>query len=188
MILAKVTRAAFDATSKLLHLQLRAEGDEGDDDTAVPVDDATYFAPFGLAIRPIVASTLRAFMARVGDEIAATWLVDRAKTPTDLAEGESRFYAVGKNTVRIRALAGGGIHVESDGGPINVTASTGQDVVVNGGTLKVARETDSVNPSAAITTWMGNVVAALGTLGQTVAAYPGTAVGTIGGGAARFKG
>ncbi|MFA9269430.1 MAG: hypothetical protein ACEQSX_01545 [Baekduiaceae bacterium] len=95
----KVTRAAFGAVSKLLELQLRGAGDQGDDDTAEPTDRAGFLQQLGMAVRPIIAdprnSTLWALVDQDGDEPRATKLWDKARTPTDLAAGETRLYAVG---------------------------------------------------------------------------------------------
>jgi hypothetical protein len=117
-VLWKVTRAAIDATSKVLHTQLRGEGDEGDDESAVPADDAVMLPTFGLAIRPVVTATLRAFVTRIGDEISALKLFDREKLPTDLAEGETRIYSVGLKTNRIELRMSGVIVVQGGAKPV----------------------------------------------------------------------
>jgi hypothetical protein len=100
----KVTRAAFGAVSKLLELQLRGDGDEGDDDGATPADDAIFYQQLGVAVRPVVARTLRALGVEDGDEVAVLKLWDRASTPTDLEAGETRVYAAGAISVFLRLL------------------------------------------------------------------------------------
>ena len=90
---------------------------------------------------------------------------------------------------KITIQANGATIEISAAGKITVTSAGGQDVQVNGGTLKVARETDPVDAHASMATW----ISALTTYVNTIA--PGTLVaptgfGAIrsGAGAARFKG
>ena len=54
--------------------------------------------------------------------------------PIDLKEGESVQYGVGSSTLK-----------HDQAGKITVDSAAGQDVQVNGGTLKVARVTDGVS-------------------------------------------
>lgn len=160
----KVTRAAIDAASKLLHLQLRGEGNEGDDAAARPIDEAVFYSALGLAVRPVIARTLRALGYEDGDEIAVVKLWDRARSPTDLSEGETRLYACGDVAVRVR-MKTDGLVVEAKGatititsaGAVQMTAASGQDITLNSGTLKVARVTDPVR---------------IGTLAGTAGPYP----------------
>jgi hypothetical protein len=74
--------------------------------------------------------------------------------PTDLAEGDSVVYSKAHHegvTCIVRVNANGKITINSknngvivldENGKITIDAAAGQDVVVNGGTLKVARVTD----------------------------------------------
>jgi hypothetical protein len=102
----KVTRAAFGAVSKLLELQLRGDGDEGDDDGSAPADDAVFYQQLGVAVRPIVARTLRALCVEDGDEVVALklWHKESSRTPTDLEAGETRVYAADAVGVFLRLL------------------------------------------------------------------------------------
>ena len=123
--------------------------------------------------------------------------------PTDLAEGDSvqfskahhegktcmvRVDASGKITIHSK---GNGVVVIDENGKITIDAVAGQDVVVNGGTLQVARKTDPVAAAAAMTTWMAAVNTAITNLiALNPAVAPGAGPGTIGNindGAARFK-
>jgi hypothetical protein len=136
--LFKVTRAAYDATSKFLHLQLRGQGSEGDDETAEAVDTGTLLQQFGVAVKPVVTRQLRVLAIRWGRQIWPLKIWDKTKLPTDLEEGETRVFSVGNINVRISAKSSGGTN------SIEITADGG-DVIVNGGELKVARVTDPVN-------------------------------------------
>lgn len=147
------TQAAFNSTSKFLHLQLRGLGGEGDDDQAEGVDDSVFLQQFGVAVRPVVARTLRVLGIRSGADIWALKVWDKAKIPTDLEEGETRVYAVGDNTKRMRLRRSQGFSIEVNGatisidsnGRVSITPASGQNVVVNSGTRKVARVADGVN-------------------------------------------
>jgi len=130
----KVTRVAFDAASKLLGLQLRGDGPEGDDERAVPEDDAPVLGQFGMAVRPIVTATLRALGYQDGDEVRVVKLWDKARSPTDLEDGETRVFAVG-NVTRVVRLLAARIVVEAP--EIRLGAAA---------TKKVNREGDAIEP------------------------------------------
>lgn len=132
--LAKVTRAAFSATSKLLELQLREDGAEGDDEGARPEDRASFLAQMGIAVRPVVAATLRALAFEDGDDTIVMKLLDKARAPTDLDEGETRVFAAGTIANAIRLLAAR-IVVEAPEIRLGATA-----------TKKVNREGDPIRP------------------------------------------
>ncbi len=161
----KVTRAAFGAVSKLLELQLRGDGDEGDDDGAAPEDDAPFYQQLGVAVRPVVARSLRALGVEDGDEVAVLKLWDRATTPTDLDAGETRVYAAGNLATALRLLASQAV----------LDAAT---VLLGAGASKgVARATDPVSVTIPTgTTFTGTVGGSPATLTTTV---PVTCTGTI---------
>jgi hypothetical protein len=73
------------------------------------------------------------------------------------------------------------LRLESKDEAVEVQAGDGKDVVLNGGSAKVTREGDSVNPTADMTTWMNAVSTAL-----TLTAPPG-AIGVNSGGASNVK-
>lgn len=102
----KVTAAAYGAVSKLLELQLRGDGDEGDDDGSAQTDDGVFYQQLGIAVRPVVARTLRALGYEDGDEVVALklWHKDSEKSPTDLVAGETRVYAAGAVGVFLKLL------------------------------------------------------------------------------------
>lgn len=125
-----VTRAAFGAASKLLELQLRGDGDAGDDASRVPEDDAAFVAQLGVAVRPAITRTLKALGYQDGDEIRVLKLFDKARSPTDLAVGETRVFACGAALVSVRCLASNRIEISANGG----------DVVFGGGSTPVAKE------------------------------------------------
>lgn len=191
----KVTAAAFGAVSKLLELQLRGDGDEGDDDGSAQTDDGVFYHHLGLAIRPVVARTLRALGYEDGDDVAVLKVWDRARTPTDLAAGETRVYAAGDLTARVR-LKTDGLTVEASGatititsaGAIQVTPAAGQDIVLNGGSARVARVGDATTGHTHAAGGLQVVIPS----GSSAGTYPVTGVtasstDTIAAGAARVK-
>lgn len=153
-IRAMITRAAFDAASKLLGVQLRGDGDEGDDATAAAADEqgAQFIQQLGVAARPIVARTLRALGVELGDEVVVLKVWDKTRLPTDLDAGETRVFACGDVTVALRMrtdgvtlTAKGATVVITSSGDVQVTAASGRDIVLNGGSKRLAREEDSLN-------------------------------------------
>lgn len=130
--LFEVTRAAIDATSKLLHAQLRGVGDQGDPSSAEPVDDAAVLTQLGVAVRPVIASTLRALGYQDGDEVWVLKLWDKARTPTDLDAGETRVFSAGAVATALRLLAD---RIDVNAARINLGGNA---------TKKVNREGDSV--------------------------------------------
>jgi hypothetical protein len=132
----EVTRAAIDEASKLLQVQLRGSGAEGDASGSEAAADQPVFEPLGVSAFPTARSTLRALGLRRGAEVLVLALWDKAKRVADLAEGEIAFHGLERVDAALRILATG---------KINLKSAAGQDLVFNDGTLKVARETDPVH-------------------------------------------
>lgn len=142
----KVTRAVFGATSKLLGVQLRGDGQTGDDANAAPEDDAPVLSQLGVAVRPLMrvagvaVETLHA-LCYEDDEVWVLKLWDKARSPIDLDEGETRLFSAGDIARRIRLLVDR-INVEAP--RINLGAAA---------TKKVNRQGDPIEPGTlAVTT------------------------------------
>lgn len=172
---AMITRAVFDTTSKLLGVQLRGDGDEGDDATAARADEqgAQFIQQLGVAARPVVARTLRALGVELGDEVVVLKVWDKTRLPTDLDAGETRVFACGDVTVALRMrtdgvtlTAKGATVVITSSGDVQVTAASGRDIVLNGGAKRIAREEDSLN--------VGTLVATAGPYPVVFTYVPGT--------------
>jgi hypothetical protein len=101
----------------------------------------------------------------------------------------------------VKLRADGGVRVEGKGGKVEVTkdgkitvdAAQNQDVVVNSGTLKVARDTDPVRPSSEMQAFLTATITLLnglapGTITPAQAVALQISIGKISGGAAHFKG
>lgn len=104
--------------------------------------------------------------------------------PSDLADGEVAIY---------NKTTGTEIRIDADGN-ITIDAGSGADVIVNGGTAKVARVGDTLTTSALLTTWAQAVEVFInglvpGTISTLWAAGPGQAgsLGDIETGADNFK-
>lgn len=186
----KVTRTRLGERARTLLLQVRGYGSEGadDDESTERQDDVELVQPLGLMARAVIASGLEVLAAEIGDQTVGLALLNKALSVLSLEEGETRLYGAKESTCHVRLRADGSIDVEAKSNTsIRVTASGTGEVVLNGGSLKVARDTDAVAIAAALATWMTNVQTSLTTLGQPVAALVGTTIGNISGGATRVK-
>ena len=168
----QVTSIAVDAVSKLLQAQLRGDGAEGDNENAVPGDKATVFSQLGLVARPVVRATLRAIGYDHGDEVWILKMYDKSKQPSGVNAGDVVLFGI--------ETPGATVWIRSSG-KIEINAASGQDIVLNGGNLKVARDTDPVE----VTIPIGTVVVAA--TGATLNPTPITLSGTIKNGALRLK-
>lgn len=205
----RVQSLVIDAAKRLLTANLHA-GDEGDaagdasgrSDPfagAEVIDVASVFSQMGVIVRPVIARTLRALGLRDGDDVLVLKLWDRARTPIDVEEGETRVYACGDLTAKVR-LRQTGISIEAkgatititNGGAIQLTPASGQDVVLNGGGAKVARLGDAVSAAGTLPGtmggWITQVTAAVNGLAPgSVTAIAGNSFGTVAAGANNVK-
>lgn len=113
-----------------------ADGSLGQQQCQQPV---RFMQWFGFRSRPVVKQGEAVVVAcRGGTSNAVAVAADNlAHGPTDLDEGESVMYSSGGSTIR-----------QNTAGKVTIDAKTPADVVVNGGTLKVARATDPVYAGA----------------------------------------
>lgn len=166
--------APINATSKLMHLQLRGLGSDAAEG-GEPVDEAPVLPQLGLLARPVVRSTLRALGVRDGDEVFLLKLWDKAIShATAPEEGETRLYATGApalclrlwgTTIEIRVNASGTLKLAPDAADYAGKA--------------VARKDDAVVSSVAFASWLAAVGIATG------AGTPPTSIGSINVGASK---
>jgi hypothetical protein len=177
---AKVTRTSNGATVRTVLAQLRLTGAEGDDDRAEPAEDAEVIQPLGIVSRPVLTATTEAVYVRIGDEIVVIGLIDKGAAVHDCEEGETQVHSQAEPACRTRYRASGLLQIES---------KAGEDIQLNGGTLRVARETDGVTSSVAMAAWITAISGYVNGIAPGTAVPPGTAIGTIsaGAGAARVK-
>lgn len=160
MEFVKITSVAVSTSTRAVTMQAAGAGAEGDDNDAERFDDVEVVQPLGVLASPILTDTTQAVAVRHGDELVALFIVDKGRSAQAIESGETRLYGAGTNnqTTVIRLRASGAIEITSaNNGAINITANGTGDVVVNGGSLKIARVTDPVR---------------IGTLAGTAGPYP----------------
>ena len=143
-----VTGVAASTDTRALTAQAAAMGAAGDDNGAERFDNVEVTQPAGLMASPAVTSTAEAVCVRRGDELVALVLIDKGAPAESVEAGETRLYGVGGDnaTAVIRLRADGSIEVTAKSARnISLAVSGGGNVVLAGGTLKVARVTDPVN-------------------------------------------
>lgn len=135
--IVKVTATQVSTSTRVLTFQAAGVGAEGDDNAAEAWDDCELAQPAGVMSRPTLTATTECVAIRRGDELLGLVIVDKGAPAQSVEEGETRIHGVGGDNatavIRVRA-----------NGKIEITSKSGQDVVLNAGSLKVARVTDPV--------------------------------------------
>jgi len=154
----KVTLALWGTRASTLVAQLRGAGEEGDDDAAEAFDGVEVAQPMGLRANPVQRASLEGVVVEIGDERYVLCLIDKSRQ-TGAVNPEAG------GTVLYGCAAPDAVVYVRASGAIEITAKTGTDVVLNGGTLKVARATDPVaagaTPATGMASWIALVSAAL---------------------------
>ena len=187
----KVTAATASTSSRVLTVQAAGVGAEGDDDGAQGFDAVEVAQPAGLMASPSLTATTEAVAVRRGDELVALVLIDKGAPAQSVEAGETRLYGVGSDnsTAVIRLRANGDVEITAKSArAIRLATSGGGDIVLNGGTLKVARVTDAVSVQLT-SVEVGGITAPPGGGPCTLASGSLTLSGTIGsgGGATNVK-
>ena len=189
----KVTAATASTSSRVLTVQAAGAGAEGDDDGAQGFDAVEVAQPAGLMASPTLTRTTEAVAVRRGDELVALVLIDKGAPAQSVEAGETRLYGVGSDnaTAVIRLRANGDVEITAKSArAIRLATSGGGDIVLNGGTLKVARVTDATTGHSHAPGSMV-VVVPPGGAGGTFAVTGATATATdtiaSGGGATNVK-
>lgn len=187
----KVTAATASTSSRVLTVQAAGVGAEGDDDGAQGFDSVEVAQPAGLMASPTLTRTTEAVAVRRGDELIALVLIDKGAAAQSVEAGETRLYGVGSDnaTAVIRLRANGDVEITAKSArAIRLATSGGGDIVLNGGTLKVARVTDAVSVQLTVAE-VGGITAPPGGGPCTLTAGSLTLSGTIGsgGGATNVK-
>lgn len=143
-----VARTIASTALRALTASILGAGDPGDDGTAERVDDCEVVQPLGLYARPVLTAMTEALIARLADRPLILALLDKTRPAQDVEEGEVRLYGPGSAnaTANARIRAAGAVEVNATNNQ-NVAINVGGtgDVVLDGGSLKVARVTDGVN-------------------------------------------
>lgn len=187
----KVTAATASTSSRVLTVQAAGVGAEGDDDGAQGFDAVEVAQPAGLMASPTLTRTTEAVAVRRGDELVALVLIDKGAAAQSVEAGETRLYGVGSGnaTAVIRLRANGDVEITAKSArAIRLATSGGGDIVLNGGTLKVARVTDAVSVQLT-SVEVGGITAPPGGGPCTLTSGSLTLSGTIGsgGGATNVK-
>lgn len=187
----KVTAATASTSLRVLTVQAAGVGAEGDDDGAQGFDSVEVAQPAGLMASPTLTRTTEAVAVRRGDELVALVLIDKGAPAQSVEAGETRLYGVGSDnaTAVIRLRANGDVEITAKSArAIRLATSGGGDIVLNGGTLKVARVTDAVSVQLTVAE-VGGITAPPGGGPCTLTAGSLTLSGTIGsgGGATNVK-
>lgn len=187
----KVTAATASTSSRVLTVQAAGVGAEGDDDGAQGFDSVEVAQPAGIMASPTLTATTEAVAVRRGDELIALVLIDKGAAAQSVEAGETRLYGVGSDnaTAVIRLRANGDVEITAKSArAIRLATSGGGDIVLNGGTLKVARVTDAVSVQLT-SVEVGGITAPPGGGPCTLTSGSLTLSGTIGsgGGATNVK-
>lgn len=135
------TALAENVTAIFARLRDITSDTDGDEPSEQSADfaDAKVVQPLGIFARPVKASkTVGAFCLRIGDKLLPFLMHDeRTSLTITIEDGELCVYCPQRPTSRVLFKQSGGIDIKTDAGDP-------QDITLNGGTLKVARDTDPV--------------------------------------------
>lgn len=158
---AAVTLTRWATTARSLIAQLRGAGTTGEEDPAEEHDEVEVAQPMGLRVRPVQRDSLEALVVERGDERLALFLLDKSRQ-AGAVEPEA-----GGTVLHGLAEESAVIYIRANG-DIEITPKAGRDVILNAGTLKVARATDAVTagatPMTGMAVWIAAVTAAINAL------------------------
>jgi hypothetical protein len=180
---ARVTSCAASSQVRAVTVQMSALGDEGNTNEGERGENVEVLQPLGLMAVPSITQTTEAPFLRIGDRQVALGIIDKGATPQAVEAGEVRLYGPGSSnaTATVRIRADGSIEITAKSGVnISLAVDGAGDVVLDGGSWKVARATDPVTIDSVLATWIGQVTTAVNALAPgAVTAVPGSTVGTI---------
>lgn len=187
----RVTGVTASSSTRATTLQVAGVGTESNSNDGERFDGVEATQPAGLMASPAITSTAEAVCVRRGDELVALVIIDKGAAAQSVEAGETRLYGVGSgnSTAVIRLRANGDVEITAKSAQaIRLTTAGGGDIVLNGGSLKVARVSDGVSVQLT-SAEVGGIVAPPGGGPCTLASGSITLNGTIGssGGAANVK-
>lgn len=168
----KVRLLSVNSERRVMTLQIVDEGSDGADEDAGSDQDVELLSVPGLTARPSLTSTTEAAVLYAGDRPVAIALIDKGRAAVTVEEGGTKLHGVGASN------ASAAVYVRNAGG-VEVTPKSGQDVTLAAGTLRVARETDTVTISAELAAWIADVQTKLTGLGAAPTPLSGTIIGAI---------
>lgn len=185
----KLSRLTVSTARRVLTAQITGAGAAGDDANAETLSAVEVVQPLGLLAYPTLGATTEALIARIGDTAVALGLIDKGGAAQAVEAGEVRLYGPGSQnaTAVVRIRADGSIEITAKTGVnISLAVDGAGDVVLDGGSLKVARATDPVSVTLTALQ-IGTIIAPPG--GGPCTGGPITITGTVdsGAGAAHVK-
>ena len=185
----KLSRLTVSTARRVLTAQITGAGAAGDDANAETLSAVEVVQPLGLLAYPTLGATTEALIARIGDTAVALGLIDKGGAAQAVEAGEVRLYGPGSQnaTAVVRIRADGSIEITAKSGVnISLAVDGAGDVVLDGGSLKVARATDPVSVTLTALQ-IGTIIAPPG--GGPCTGGPITITGTVdsGAGAAHVK-
>lgn len=185
----KLSRLTVSTARRVLTAQITGAGAAGDDANAETLSAVEVVQPLGLLAYPTLGATTEALIARIGDTAVALGLIDKGGAAQAVEAGEVRLYGPGSQnaTATVRIRADGSIEITAKTGVnISLAVDGAGDVVLDGGSLKVARATDPVSVTLTALQ-IGTIIAPPG--GGPCTGGPITITGTVdsGAGAAHVK-
>ncbi len=186
---ARVTSCATSSQVRAVTVQMSALGDEGNTNEGERGENVEVLQPLGLMAVPSITQTTEAPFLRICDRQVALGIIDKGATPQACETGEVRLYGPGSSnaTAVLRIRADGSIEITAKSGVnISLAVDGAGDVVLDGGSLKVARATDPVSVTLTALQ-IGTIIAPPG--GGPCTGGPITITGTVdsGAGAAHVK-
>jgi len=186
---ARVTSCAASSQVRAVTVQMSALGDEGNTNEGERGENVEVLQPLGLMAVPSITQTTEAPFLRIGDRQVALGIIDKGATPQACETGEVRLYGPGSSNASavLRIRADGSIEITAKSGVnISLAVDGAGDVVLDGGSLKVARATDPVSVTLTALQ-IGTIIAPPG--GGPCTGGPITITGTVdsGAGAAHVK-
>lgn len=175
----RVTLARWASNVHSLLVQGRGAGE-------IPADAVEVYQPQGLRAVPVPRAETEALVIELANGERLALVIDKKRDGGAVVPeaGETQVHGLAQPAAVIRWRASG---------KIEVTPLAGQDLVLAGGSLEVARRTDPVTAAAGLLTTLGQIVTLLNTPGPVVGApatitpFTGPTVGTITSGAPTVK-
>lgn len=172
----KVTRVTPDASLRVTTLQVAGVGDEGSDGESDRPDEVEFMQPLGIAASPVLSAHTEAAYVRHGDRCVALAVLDKSRVAQAVEAGEVRLYGPGdaNATAKVAIPANGRVVIVATAGQnITIDVTGAGDIILNGGTHKVARDADPVNIGA-ITATAGPYPVVFSTVLQNADGTPGS--------------
>ena len=141
-----------NSSARVLLANLRGFGNTGEDGQAEAIEQCEVIFPYGFASRPAITQHTEALCSHYGDQMICLAIFDKSAVDiSSLEEGEVRLQNASGANERLR-----------NSGKVELNSAGGQDIVLNGGTKKIARVDDTVAQSIAFAAWMSAVSTASG--------------------------